>query len=193
MSATEGTGTGKAARVATVTSDADGVLVIAPVRRNWWHVGFLGLGLLVWAFGELVVLSQLVILCFSASKTGVTADNAAPAVWFLFWTIAGYFAISAWLWHAWGREELLIGQKSVTLRVAVGKWIRSKEFDLARVHNISAGQENSGVVFRYGSWTYRFGRGLDATTRKAVVDAMRGQKKAPSKPPVSNAALASET
>jgi len=150
---------------ATVATGHDGLCVSIAPKRNWWDRIFLSAWMFAWAIGEIGVVTVLL------GKERITADDAFPVIWLVTWTVVGYFTGSRWLFIFWGREQLIVGQTSITLRTTVLGQLRSQEFDLQLVRHVRSVYRGT-IAFDYRGKTYRFGRTLSAATCQILENAI---------------------
>lgn len=168
-----------------------------PVRKNAFILMFLGLWLCGWAMGEITALGALLgkgWMGEAAPKgTGFEEGRAFLAVWLLFWTAGGFFALSFLLYQLKGREEVTLdGQYLRHVRDFL-VWKRSREYlrehvkdirlsrgigSLADIMSPARGLEFWGIgggtlCFDYGSRTIRFGAGLEEAEAKPLIDLLR--------------------
>ncbi len=122
---------------AIIATGSEGLSV--SIGRGGLRAGgmFLSIWLCGWLFGELAV-GRMVL------RGGGHIDlfhfpavlSAFPEVWLVLWTIAGYYAISRWLFAFWGHRELDVGATSISLRTSMFGQGLTQQFDLQRVENV---------------------------------------------------------
>ena len=133
---------------------------------------FLPIWLVVWLFGEVSVIGQLV----SGNPNG--GASAFLLFWLAGWTIGGAFAIGTTLWMYFGKERILLTTTTLGIRREALGIGRSREYELSQVRNLrvsprSFNMFNSGnsmralglgggnIAFDHGAATIRFGAGID--------------------------------
>jgi hypothetical protein len=166
---------------ATVLRSAQGLEVVIPARRNAFTTLFLGVWLIGWGVGEVMVPAQL----FRARAEPEAL--AFAAVWFVVWTIVGGFALYVFLWSLAGRERILLTGSRLAIRRELFGMGRLREYDLAHVRDlrVSPGTYNpfdfrsvlecwgiggGAVAFDYGASTIRFGAALEEGEARSVRD-----------------------
>lgn len=155
----------------TIAEDADGLRVSVKVERIRWRNFLYLVCLFAWMIGEIAVAGMLF------SKKVITADDLFFAVWFIGWTVGGYFLWGKWLWQMWGRRELLVGSTTLTLQNTVLGQRRSRAFELARVKKVRAVTSGEGIAFDYDGRTYEFAGGLDQAAQQRVIAAVSHRKR----------------
>jgi hypothetical protein len=151
-----------------------------PARRNWLILIFLSAWLVGWAFGEVMVPTQL----FSkSSRTGIDPFMLA---WLAMWTLGGAFAVYVWLWNLVGREVIDVDSESLRIKREVVRWGRVRDFALTHVRDLRVapltfnpmdfssglrfwGVGGGAIAFDHGARTYRFGSALDEAEAKQVL------------------------
>ena len=166
------------AAISTSSETVDGFQLVIPAKRNVFVLLFLLVWLVFWALGEATAFHQL---------TTSTNVQWFLVFWMTAWTAGGLFAVTAWLWTAFGREIVTLGSGELRIRWEVLGVGRSKEFDLAQVRNLrvsawtpvarSAGIQSPGrggrVAFDYGAKTFRFGASIDEAEALQIIDELR--------------------
>jgi hypothetical protein len=172
-----------------------GFRIIIPSLRNWSTSLFLMVWLCGWAFGEVMVGTQLV----TWALTGVGPKGGIGfflVFWVTFWTIGGFHAFTVLSWNLAGREVIVLGDEAITLTRQVGWLRRSRWLDLAVVRNLRYAPEmhrrsrnrtpipspwsGLGVVaFDHGSTTYRFGDNLSEIEARRLIATIQERFKIP--------------
>lgn len=150
---------------ARVATGREGLCISIAPKRNWWDRTILSAWMFAWAIGEIGVVTMLL------GNERITIDDAFPVAWLVVWTIVGYFTGSRWLFIFWGREQLIVGQRSITLRTTVLGQTRSQEFDLKLVRHVRSVYGGT-IAFDYRGKAYRFGRRLSVATCQTLEDAI---------------------
>jgi hypothetical protein len=160
---------GSAARP-IMARDVDGLRVSLTVERHWWQSVVYVVLLLAWSIGEMAFAGVLL------SKELITVDDLFFVAWLVGWTVAGYFLWGKWLWQMWGRREILVGARTLTLRSTVLGQSRSRAFDLPRIKKVRAVAARHGITFEYDGRTYEFGGSLDHATQQELIAAVLHRK-----------------
>ncbi len=165
----------------TFSDTPEGLEVVIPVRRNPFLTLFLGAWLLGWGFGELAAFHDIV-------SGGKAWGERSFGVFFLIaWTIAGGFALFAWMWMAAGRERVRLSAAALVIRREVFGVGQDRDYDLAHVQNLrvaassfnpfdlSAGLYFWGLgggllAFDYGAKTIRFGAAVEEAEARLILE-----------------------
>ena len=177
----------------TVEEDRDALTINIPSKRRWVLVVFLGVWLCGWAVGEVFMAGILLYGVFSGDGLWQEAENAVSIgllifmlAWLGCWTVAGLFAMYAWLWNIAGRQVVTVGVDAIRIENAVPICRRGKEYRLADVESLRVSPEQlttwtfregmrfwgmggGPLAFDYGAKTVRFGAGLDEAEAKMIL------------------------
>ena len=164
---------------ATVIENGSDLHISIRSSQSILVTGFIGFWLLGWAFGWVMVASQL----FSGN------GNLFLFGWLGAWTIGGIFAIAMVMWGLVGKEVVQITDGKVTIARKIPIWSRQTACNLAEVNNLRIierdesffGRRNQmpgllskrrqGVVrFDYGYHTIGFGLDLDPAEASKIVE-----------------------
>lgn len=94
---------------ATIAGGPQGLEIIIPARRHLVVLLFLGVWLVGWLMGEVSAIGQVL----SGRSTG---SEGFLLFWLLFWTAGGGFAGYLWLWMLVGKERILMGPSTLTMK-----------------------------------------------------------------------------
>ncbi|WP_101759228.1 hypothetical protein [Oceanicoccus sp. KOV_DT_Chl] len=164
-----------------VSNTHNGLRIEIPAKKNWFLILFLGFWLVGWLFGEISVLTILLM-----PKEG-EAPTLFLIAWLGGWTVGGAFAIYAWAWNVFGKEVVEVNFHELALKKVVGNIKRSKEFDLAHVKDIRVqpsqhsmwssrggmefwGISGGTIAFDYGHSTHKFAVNLDEAEAKYLIE-----------------------
>jgi hypothetical protein len=170
---------------AVVSDTPAGLAITIPARPNRFMLVFVGVWLVGWAAGEWVVLRKV--------ATAQTLDYATLflIVWLAGWTVGGVVAARSWLWSAFGKERIVLGPATLSMKRDVLGMGRERRYDLPLISNlrtvpvVSSGRvrsartpERSGtgranVAFDYGPGTVYFGGGLDEAEASFIVERLK--------------------
>ena len=157
--------------------------IVIPARANPFLLFFIGLWILMMAFGFIMM----------ATDSRVPREQGPPVLMFLpFLLVFGSIAASIFLWNAFGRELILVKDKTLTLRGELLGLGRSREFDLTQVKNLRPappsalpewfasfqrfpGFSAKTILFDYGAKTFRFGSGIDEPEARRIIEAIGRQ------------------
>jgi hypothetical protein len=106
--------------------------------------------------------------------------------WLVGWTVAGAAIVLAIAWTAFGREVVTIADGDLTVRQAVGRFGRTREYDLSHLRRLRIapasfdlfsptasmrllGLTGGSLAFDYGARTYRLGGGIDEAEADALL------------------------
>lgn len=176
----------------TIVDDAEGMRITIPVRRNWFLIVFVAFWLGCWAWVMVgIPLGLLGMAPAFAVDQGQLGAVVFVVVWFVLWTLGGFFALLAWLWNLVGKEVVILTGSVLVIRRQIFGVGRSREYDAGQVRglrcspqvyepwNFSWGSSAAfwglgGVLaFDYGARTYRFGPGLDEAEAKMILGAIK--------------------
>lgn len=171
----------------TVTEDREGLVIRIPAKRNIFLIGFLGVWLCGWLFGEVSALAVLLGVGKREPGTGVFMF-----VWLTGWTVGGFFALYAWLWQVKGCEIITLSPSALGIRREVFGHGRSKLYDVTEIHNLRVapmifnpadfrtgmafwGVGGGTLAFDYGFKTYRFGAGIEEAEARIILQMLQGR------------------
>jgi len=163
------------------------LVITIPSRKNWLFIPIMGVWLIGWAFGEIMVGGIIISSIF-----GLRGFDGPPAlflfIWFTFWTIGGAFIIYAFFWQIVGKEEIEVTSYSVTISQVLTMFRRSKEYASEHIKDLRTspvgmneiynnwsrsvaiyGMGNGVIAFDYGAGTIRFGNGIDEAEGKQII------------------------
>jgi hypothetical protein len=131
-----------------------------------------------WFFGEKSAIEQIL-------RHREVGPDFFLIFWLIGWTTGGAWALSTWLWMAFGKEVVLLRPQALLLRHEVLGVGRTREYDLSHVRNLRVAPETgepsgwrnthfwgpgSGLVaFDYGARTCRFGAAVDEAEAAGIV------------------------
>ena len=157
-----------------------GLELVVPAKRNILVTAFLGFWLCGWAFGEVMVVTQL--------RTGNAAGaNLFLIAWLGAWTVGGGFAIYAFFWSLVGKERVLLSPGRISIRREILGFGRTSEYALGHVsklrvaphpHNpydFRSGLQFWGVgggliAFDHGAATVRFAASVEESEAASIVE-----------------------
>jgi hypothetical protein len=163
-----------------------GFEVIIPSKRNWFVTGFLCLWLCGWAVGEVVGATT-----FFTHNTD-TAEKLFMTVWLAAWTLGGGFALYVFFWSLAGRERVLLGPATLSIKRELFGRGRLREYELNEIRDLRVaptaynpfdpryglqfwGLGGGVIAFDHGSATIRFGAALDEAEAKSIVGQLRSR------------------
>lgn len=155
------------------TEDRVDMLVISvPTLKIWPVIFVFGIWSLMW-------ITVALGLMFTISSDGLDAGFVIP------WIILGVFIFYGLLWQLFGREEIQVTNKSITISYIVIGYKRSREYlaehikdlDLARVNAkefmMPRGPWNmrkfGSISFDYGAETFKFASSIDDAEAKQII------------------------
>ncbi|HSH01407.1 MAG TPA: hypothetical protein VLL52_02740 [Anaerolineae bacterium] len=179
----------------TINHNGHTLTVTIPSQRNIFIIIILSIWLLFWSIGELVVGGMLIagVISFIIDPDPIAAVMLLPGlfmiIWFIFWTIGGGFATYTLLWSIAGQEIITINDQTLTLRRALFRFGKPKEYTTDHIRDLRASAETlspnnvmnparglafwgitgGNIAFDYGAQTYRFGAGIDEAEAKQIV------------------------
>ncbi len=178
---------GNPGATAKVEETPDGTRITLRPRGagRWLVVGFLGLWLTGWAFGEVFAIGALLAIAGAALDLPLFAGvGSIPAggfgigaaifllVWLTFWTIGGAAALYQALRLGWGRDVFTLRPDGWSLKNAAGPWGRERSYGPGRVRAVRAGQD-SGLVADTERGTVKLTRLGTDTDRLWLADRLR--------------------
>ncbi|HKY71877.1 MAG TPA: hypothetical protein VJL88_08145 [Nitrospira sp.] len=167
-----------------ISDDRGNLRIVIPVRRNWFHIIFIGFWLCIWISAAPQMISgnvkQPAGLLFKPAMLGL-------------WAVATAAAIYIWIWNFLGKEVVLVNMQSLTTRRELGSVGRTREFTLSEIRDLRVsstfnpadfssslqfwGIGGGSIAFDYGAKTYRFGSGLDDAESKLIINAIKSRFK----------------
>ncbi len=176
----------------TFTGGPAGLEIVIPAQRNLSVILFLGVWLLGWCAGEISAITRLV--------GGPQTDSwHFVLVWLVLWTLGGAFAAYTWLWNLVGKERIVLGPSTLSLKRDILGMGRISEYLLYRVRGLRvapapgpspdktvalriAGLVGS-ICFDYDATTISFGGGLARSEAELIVERMRQRYPFPEQQP----------
>lgn len=164
-----------------------GLFIEVPAPRAVFVSMFLLFWLCGWAIGELLALGTVVAMFTSGSFFFAALFIL---VWLGAWTVGGFFAIRAFLWLAFGKEQIVVTPEAVSVTRHYGVWFKEKVYDALNINNLrvvvsegdkrpanaaflGAGQNahsQGSVKFDYGKQLRGFGIALDVVEATIIVE-----------------------
>jgi len=165
---------------AIIQETVRGLHIEIPPQRNWAVIIFLMAWIGGWAFGEIMVITQLI--------NGLISENSElfgmgfMFFWLIGWTVGGFKAFRTLLFLISGKEFIQLNGTRLTVGkqgFLIGK---SKTYDLRKIKDFSVcdmgnsnqinwtGQSNTAIQFDYGMKTIRFGDSLSKVEAKYIID-----------------------
>jgi hypothetical protein len=108
----------------------DRLIVRFRPKRSWGKLAFIAVWLTFWTFGGVVVFAELLHTDWGT--------RAGLALWLCAWAFGEAFALIAILWQLFGREILTVTPEQLEVRKEIGRFARTKGYDIALVQNIEA-------------------------------------------------------
>ncbi len=132
-------------------------------RKNWPIVIFLGIWLIGWGVGEVVVAGIL----FS-SLPDLSGDNWFLVFWLTFWTAGGAGALHGWFQAFTSREIVDVNAETLSIKQSVLGIGRRREYAAPYVDNLriapnyksSSGRSGHCLTFNYGGDVVQWGASL---------------------------------
>lgn len=161
----------------------EGLRIVIPVRANPFLLFFIGLWILMMAFGFIMM----------ATDSRFHGEKGPPVLMFLpFFLVFGPIVATVFLWNAFGKELILVRDKTLTLRGELLGLGRSRDFDLTQVKNLRPappsalpewfasfqrfpGFSAKTIFFDYGAKTFRFGPSIDEPEARRIIEAIERQ------------------
>jgi len=172
---------------ATIQETIRGLYIEIPPKRNWGVIIFFVAWLGGWAFGEIMVISQLINEVFLGSSDFL--GTGFMLFWLIGWTVGGLKALKILLFLIAGKEFIQLNGTQLTIGkqgFLIGK---SKTYDLQKIKDFSVcdmgnssqtnwmEQNNSVIQFDYGMKTIRFGDSLSEAEAKHIINQIRTKGK----------------
>jgi hypothetical protein len=122
-----------------IRDEGSSLTVIIPSNKNYFTMFFLGIWLVGWTFGEVmvggIVIAGILKLLSGTSEISMSGlagiaggGGLFMLVWLTFWTIGGAFAIYTFLWQLVGKEIVEISYEAIKIQRAVAGFGRKKEY-----------------------------------------------------------------
>jgi len=160
---------------ASVTTDANGLCVSLTPTRDWPTGIAMTVGMVGWTAVEIFVFVAL-------TKEHLDAGGLFVGAWLMAWTVLGYFGGARWLFMFWGREQLLVGPRSLILRRTVLGQNQDEEFDIALVDKVRTIRGGT-IEFSSKEKAYRFGPKLSAAMLVTIEEAIEQSRHRSHEPP----------
>ncbi len=178
----------------TATEEREGVVIRIPSKRNIFFIGFLGVWLCGWLFGEVSAIAVLLGVGKREPGSGVFMF-----VWLTGWTVGGMFAMYAWLWQVKGCEVITLSPSAFGIKREVFGYGRSQFYDLNEIRELRVapmtfnpadfrsgmafwGIGGGSLAFDYGFKTYRFGTGVEEAEARVILQTILSRAPKLSKP-----------
>jgi len=160
---------------------ADGLSFRIPPKRNIFIVGFLGLWLCGWVFGEIMGSATLF-----TQAVKEPAGAAFMLFWLCGWTVGGAFTLYVWLWQIKGCEVITISPTSLSIKREIFGYGPTKHYDVSEFRQFRVapltynptdfrtgmafwGIGGGTLAFDYGFKTFRFGSGIDEAEGRIIL------------------------
>lgn len=169
-------------------SEVDNQLVLTWSGRSvifYFIALFLIVWLCFWAFGEVMVLRQILLLL----RKPWTAESLGTLIflgsWITFWTLGGSVAAFVLLWGLFGQQSVRLLVDRIQIRYSIGAIGHTREYLLSEMRHmrsdwVARKRKGGGiagydaiVAFDYGARTVHFGRGLDEPEVKQIMQELR--------------------
>ena len=164
------------APTSTVTDTTSGLVIVVSARRNYFLLAFLSVWLVAWACGWTWAFHQL------TSRTNRGGIDLFLLVWITGWTLGGGFWVFIVGWWLAGRERILLGPSTLSIRREILGMGRKREYAISEIRNLRvAPQPYNPVDFRSGLQSWGLGGGVVAfdygadTVRFAAVQEAEGE------------------
>ena len=166
---------------------SDGVQIVLPSKRNFFHIIWFVLGLAMWVFmtGSVVSITSLLLIGLG-SNNGKWIFIGFLAFMLLFLAGLGAYIIYSLLWQFIGKEIIIV--KNDTLRISHQIFNRNKflEYSISSISDLRASipqpvlfnsvkifknisGQNGMIAFNYGAKTVRFGFEIEEAEAKQIV------------------------
>lgn len=168
----------------------EGLEIVIPAARNPVAMVFLGLWLVGWLMGALNAIARL---------GRDLASDPVLLIWLVVWVVGGGVAGYSWLWMLVGKERILMGSSTLSIKRDVAGLGRTRRYGLSRIRNLrvmlrptglrdfgatarAIGLTGGVIAFECAGATIRFGAPLDEAEARAVVERMRQRYAFPEAP-----------
>ena len=131
-------------------------------KRSWGELVFLAVWLTIWTVGGLAVIGALLTIHWG--------ERLFLLLWLCGWAFGEWFATGAIAWQLFGREFLIVTPLQIEVRKEVGKFARTKLYEVALARDLKAAQVPSAederlrkdfcLEFTYDDKTVRIGEGM---------------------------------
>ena len=178
---------------ATITDHLSHLEISIPSKIQTAKLAALIFGLIIWLFGEIMILPKL--FGANSSMTHSAAGNVdVPGVFFLTiwivgWTFYGMVDIYGILWLLGGREILIVKRESIALIKKIYNFsVRTREYSNEHVKKMRVSPEvisasspmfpfkfwgitgNNMIAFDYGIKTVRFASAMDEAEAGQIIE-----------------------
>ncbi len=166
---------------ATIEGGPDGLQIVIPAKRNPIVLVFLGVWLAGWLMGVVDAVGRV---------GRDLASDPLLLVWLVLWALAGSVAAYTWLWMAIGKERILMGATTLSLRRDVAGVGVTRRYRLTGIRDLRVLPQPAGpldfggtaraigftggvIAFEYEGKIVRFGAAIEATEAQVIVERMR--------------------
>lgn len=119
---------------AVIKHDGEGLRITIPARTQSFATLFLGVWLIGWAVGEVMVSRDLFGSGFPDNPpAGPTFFTIA---WLAAWTLGGAWVVHILLWQLTGKEIIELTSTSLRHRKQIPIFSRSREYAVANIRNL---------------------------------------------------------
>jgi hypothetical protein len=158
------------------TEDLADMLVISmPTLKIWPLIFVFGAWSLMWIAFELGIIFELV-------PEGL---DISDVVFIIIWNILGAFILYGLLWQLFGKEEIQVTNKSITISYIVIGYKRSKEYLAEHIQDLGLARVSAkefmmprgpwnmrtfgSISFDYGAGTFKFASSIDDAEAKQII------------------------
>ena len=179
----------------SVTRDPAGLRINVPVKTEKFRTLLNLVWLLVWAVGEVVVLTSIL----GGFGTPEVTPSVALPVSGLFLgalTLAGGVVLWRWLWCMGGQETFLITREALLVRREIWGIGRSRRFAYGKIRSLKAsrlsyglfypswgrmfiGHDGSEIVIDYAGLRHSYGKGLEDAEARELAGLLEEEMKLP--------------
>jgi hypothetical protein len=131
-------------------------------RRSWGTLVFLAAWLTIWTVGGLAAIGAWLTVRWS--------ERLFLLLWLCGWAFGEWFATGAIAWQLFGRELLIVTPQQIEVRKEVGRFARTKLYEVALVRDLKAARVPSAederlrkdfcLEFTYDDKTVSIGEGM---------------------------------
>lgn len=165
-----------------------GLRITIPASPAFFTTAFIGLWLIGWAVGEVMVARQLL---FGVPGRDIPiAGGLFMLAWLALWTLGGALAFATLLWNLTGKEIIELTGTTLKQRKQIPVFSRSKEYAVANITRLRPAplpnmpfwfrQQNmfplnfkdGTISFDYGRDTHHLASGLDEADAQFVIEEM---------------------
>lgn len=171
----------------TIVEQPDSLTFRIPARAPFYLSAFIALWLFFWLAMGIATIGQSIAQAFQPAVAG----RAGSPIWYVVTGIVGWLGVGGIVGYFFLRmtimvDELRLDHQTLSLRRAVGRFGRTRRFDLARLgrfrnapgFNLMAPglspPPTETITFRYGAKTIRFAFGLDEAEADIIVERLNG-------------------